>query len=306
MNNISLKSGFNAGAVVLAVAALIAVPLRTVQFFTVLEGGTGFYTEMNWSVYLFFAVLIAAFAAFAVLGISKRKKLSYSTEPERRAGFGALSGLAAAGFIFDAFNCFTEFTSEAYAVPEYLTASEETSSLATASLLLKLEAVFAVLSALYLLILCLCNLMGKAPSKAFSLLSLSPVIWCIFKLVFRFMRTISYVKVSDLMLEMLALVFLVLFFMAFAQLNSGISSKGCEWKIAAYGSSAALLLLVCFIPRFIVTLSGNADLIYSMSKAEYCDICIALFIICTVATRITDKKPEEPVIIPVAEAVTEE
>ena len=37
------------------------------------------------------------------------------------------------------------------------------------------------------------------------------------------------------MLEMLMIVFMILFFMAFAQANSAVNSKGNEWKVAAYG-----------------------------------------------------------------------
>ena len=56
-----------------------------------------------------------------------------------------------------------------------------------------------------------------------------------FRLVFRFTRTISYIRVSDLMLEMLMLVFFIMFFMAFAQVNSRVDPNKKEWKIAAYG-----------------------------------------------------------------------
>ena len=89
---------------------------------------------------------------------------------------------------------------------------------------------------------------------------------------------------------MIMIIFMMLFFMAFAQVNAGIDAKNCDWKIASYGLSAALLALVCFIPRFIVTAGGHAELLYSYSSAEYCDIGIALFIISAVLTRITDKK----------------
>ncbi len=292
MNSTTLKQGFNAGAIVFALAALIVIPLRTVMHYTVLEGGTGFYTEKNFLVYLFTAVMVASIAFFAVLGIVKRKSLSYSTAAQVRAGFGSLAGLAAAGFIFDILSCIKELSSDTYSILEYSIESEETAALSTASGIMKIQIAFAAISALYFLVLCLCNLSGKAVPKFMAVFSLAPVVWGICKLVLRFTRTISYIKVSELMLEMLAFVFLILFFMAFAQLEFGISSKGCEWKVAFYGLSAAILLVVCFVPRFIVTVTGSPELIYSMSKVEYCDICLALFIICTVITKISDKKSE--------------
>jgi len=292
MNSTLLKQGFNAGVIVFAVASLIAIPLRTVQYFTVIEAETGFYSEKSFSVYLFAAVIIAAIVLFGLLGFAKRKSLCYSTAPEKRAGFGALAGLSAAGFVFDVFGCLEELGSDKYEMIEYAYQSEEVSALATAATLTKVQLVFAAVSAFYFLILCLCNLIGKAVPKAFCLFSLSPVIWGIAKLVLRFTRTISYIQVSDLMLEMLSLVFVVMFFMAFAQLEFGVSDKGCEWRIAFYGLSASVLLLLCFIPRFIVTVSGNPELVYSMSKVEYSDICLALFTLCAVVTRLSDKKAQ--------------
>ena len=88
------------------------------------------------------------------------------------------------------------------------------------------------------------------------------------------------------------IVFFILFFMAFAQVNSRVDADKKEWKIASYGLPAALLALICFVPRFIVMITGNADLLHDQSPAEYCDFGIALFIISTVLTRVTVKLPE--------------
>ena len=65
-----IKHGFGIGAVIFALAAVIALPLRTVQFFTVLEDGTGFYSEMNFGVYLLFGILAASILALLFIGIS--------------------------------------------------------------------------------------------------------------------------------------------------------------------------------------------------------------------------------------------
>lgn len=84
MKNFSVKSGFGIGAVIFAVAAIIALPLRIIQYFTVIEGGTGFYTENSLSVYLLYIILSAAVIAFIVTGLTKTKKLDYSREAEKR------------------------------------------------------------------------------------------------------------------------------------------------------------------------------------------------------------------------------
>ena len=103
------------------------------------------------------------------------------------------------------------------------------------------------------------------------------------------MRTISYVRVSELLFEMVMLVFMIMFFMAFAQCNSKVNEKDCIWKVAAYGLPAALLALVCSVPRIILSLIGSADLIYSQSSVEFADLGIALFIIAVVLTKVITK-----------------
>ena len=63
----ALTSGFGIGAVILIAAAIIALPVRTAQFFNILEGSTGFYKTTDWTVYLLYAVLAVAVIGFAAL-----------------------------------------------------------------------------------------------------------------------------------------------------------------------------------------------------------------------------------------------
>lgn len=292
MNNKTIKGGFGIGVIIMAVAAVIALPLRTVQFFTVLEGSSGFYTEYNWSVYLLYGILLLSIVAVLIFGLAKRKKLEYSFEVIKRPGQGVISMATALGVLLDAAFCITSA----------MKIEEISSGLSTANyvegmtqgdgIILAAEAIFGVFTAIYLVVLGFSYLSGKTNGSEYRLISLSPVVWSIFRLVYRFKRTISFVNVSDLLFEMIMICFMIMFFFAFAQVNSRVNGKGNEWKLASYGIPAALLALVCFVPRFIVTVSGNADLLYSYSAAEYCDLFVALFIISTVLTRVTDKLPE--------------
>lgn len=284
MNNKSVKSGFGIECLIFAAASIIALPLRVFQSFTLIEGGTGFYSENHWSIGVLYGVLAIAVLAILVLGFSKRKKLDFSLETAKRPGLSWLSLIAACGIMLDAYNCFLSIMS-----------ADETVSIAgnakidSSKLILGAEAVFAVLSAIYFIMLWLTYLKGKTNGSEIRLLALAPVIWNIFRLVARFMRTISYIRVPELLFEMMTIAFLILFFNAFAQVNTGICEENCEWKIGAYGLPAALLSLVCFIPRIFITVSGNTDLLYSQSTLQICDFGIALFIIASVLTRVTDR-----------------
>ncbi len=276
------KSGFGIGILIFAATVIIALPIRTLQYFTILESDTGFFTLNDWSVYILGIVSGAAILACLLLGFIKRKSLDYSLEVTKRPGQGILSFTAAAGFLMNAVEIIVKLmNSDSFAQEEK-----------TANLIFGIQAVFAVFSAIYFVALGTSYLSGKSNGSEYRLISLAPVVWSVFRLVFRFTRTISYIRVSDLMLEMVMLVFFIMFFMAFAQVNSRVDADRKEWKIAAYGLPAALLALICFVPRFIVMITGNADLLNEQSPAEYCDLGVALLIISTVLTRVTVKIPE--------------
>lgn len=287
MKSFSDKSGFGIGAIMFAVAAIIALPVRTVQFFTVLEGGTGFFTSYDWSVYLLYTLLFGASVAFIILGITKRKKLDFSREVTKRPISGIISLLTAVTVFINGLTRANTVMNDRLPLVDY--GSYGAPAVNTDKLLFGAEALFAVISAIFFLSLGLVLITGKTNGSEHKIICLAPVIWCIIRMVYRFTRTISYQRVSDLTFELIMLAFMIMFFMAFAQVNSQISSKNCEWKLAGYGLTAALFALVCFVPRFIVTIIGKDFLLYEYSPAEFCDLGVAIFICSVVFTRLTDR-----------------
>ena len=287
MKNFSVKSGFGLGAIIFAVAAVIALPLRTIQFFTVLEEKTGFFASYDLSVYLLYGIIAFSVIAFAALGIFKRKKLDFNRDVTKRPVSGVISLLTAVAVFSDGLIKAGTVMDDGSSLVEY--GRMGAVSFNTEKLLFGAEALFAVISAIFFLSLGLVYITGKTNGSEHRLICLSPIIWCIIRMAYRFTRTISYQRVSDLTFELLMLAFLIMFFMAFAQVNSQISDKNCEWKLAGYGLPAALLALICFVPRFIVTVIGKDFLLYEYSPAEFCDLGTALFICSVVFTRLTDK-----------------
>ena len=149
------------------------------------------------------------------------------------------------------------------------------------------ELVFGTLSIVYFALSAYGFFSGKGCAEGSKILSLTPVLWLVFRLIVRFTRKISFIRVSELLLEMLMLAFFIMFFMAYAQVNSKVGGENCEYKVASYGLIAAMLAIICFVPRFVLTVCGKADMIYTYSALEYCDFTCALFALATVFTRIT-------------------
>lgn len=288
MKSFSLKGGSGIAAIVFALAALIALPLRTIQYFTIIENnGTGFYTESNWSVYLLGILLAVAVIALLVLGFINKKNISYDLEVKSRPVFGLFSFVAAAGIFSDGIVSFLGINLDNLFDFEGKISNPD-------SLFMIGEAFLSVFAAIFFLALGISTLSGKTNGSEHKLISLVPVIWCLIRMVFRFSRTISYLRVSELTFELLMLVFTAMFFMAFAQVNSQISSKNNEWKLLGYGLPAALFSLICFVPRVIVWVSGQKELLYEYaSTPNICELTNALFIIAAVFTRLSAGNQKE-------------
>ncbi len=285
---------FGTGIIIFTVAVVVALPLRMVQYFTVLEPSTGFYSETGFTVWMLYGVLLAAAVALVTLGFAKRNTIALSNRAEKLPGCGAFAAVVSAGCVFDFINCFTTISKNN---EEIITSvSQETvSNLETLNKVFILQAVFAVASALFFILSVAGFFTGKGNGEKYKLLSLTPVIWEIFRLISRFTRSISFIRVSELMLEMLMMAFFILFFAAYAQANSRVGTAQNGYKIASYGLTASMLAFVCFVPRLILTLFGKAELLYSQAELEFCDIACALFAVSVVATRIVYADSDAPV-----------
>lgn len=275
------KPVFTVEAIVFAAALLITLPLRTIQYYTIVEDGTGFYEKADFNLYLYVILIVAAFAYFIISAVSKRKKISLETAPVKLPGCGILAALSALSV---GFSVYIDYSSRNIDASSYTVTS--TASEALTSRIAMLQAVSGLATAVFFIMLAVVFMSGQSPSRYTKLLSLCPVVWYTIKLVSRFTRTISYLRVSDLTIEMMAFAFMVVFFMAFAQTNSQVETNVYEWKLAAFGFSGSLFALNCFVPRAILLVSGNADKMYILSHADPSDIIIPLFIIATVTTRI--------------------
>ncbi len=270
-------------AILFAASSIILLPLRTIQYYSVIEKNTGFYNKIDANVIVFDAVLTVAVLFFIIAAFSKRKKISIDATPTKFPGCGILAALAAISVIY---SVIVDYRSRDIDTSAY-TVSSTAPAEAVARIAL-IQSVFGILTAVMFIVLAVLFLSGKSTNGKFRILSLAPVVWYVVRLVSRFTRTISYLRVSDLALEMLAFAFMTMFFMAFAQTSSGVEGKGNEWKLAGFGLPAALFAITCFIPRAILVLTGNSDSMYILSNADVSDLFISLFIVATILTRVVN------------------
>lgn len=265
-------------------ALLVAVPLRVYQYFKVLEPETGFYSSNDISVYVMYILLGAAMLLSVLIPLINKKKLITVTSVKKSPVFLVFSLILAVTIIIDSagqlmgyFDLYDAASAAGGTVTEYVKNQGGT--------FLLLQAVSGAVAAVYFFVSGLSVSLGNSDGSRLKVLGLTPVLWYIFKLLYRFKRTISFTNVSDLMLELFAIVFLMMFFFALAQTVAKIDAQTVFWKIFAYGVPAAMFALMCFLPRFIVMIIGKSELLNTHYGVSYSDLGVAAYIIYNLLSR---------------------
>ncbi len=260
------------------VSTAILLPLRVFQYLKVLEQGTGFYEKIDFSVYLLYAII--AFVVIYSIGISFFNKKNFVNEINDYTVFCSIGfGIGGLGFVADAatkamdivdiYSSYAQYPAMDFS--KYLSSSNGTIYFG--------EMIFAIISAVYFFTLCASGFSKKDVSYSLRILALAPSIWAAIRLLFKFKSTISFTNVSDLLLELFAIVFLMIFFYAFAQTNSKIDKGESYWKLFAYGIPGAVFSLSCVIPRLIMILADKKDYLAQEHMPEICDLAIAFMIL---------------------------
>ncbi len=280
-----------------AVSLVICLALRFYHSMKLIDTETGFYSPSNFTVTVFYVVLAIA-GIFMLIG-SFLSANNESFEPENVVGknrhLGIISIFLSVGFIME----FAQSAVNAlYANRQSYYGYAETSGMAQ---LMKngyvpnlLTSLFALLSALYFIkfaINCFKKNCKISKSKIFVL---APVIWGLMKLISFFVKQISFIRVSDLFLEIASISLALIFLFSFAQCISGVYSDVAQWRITGVGLPAALFLLTLNIPKFVLTLIDSERYIVSGYPVNYAELFLGIFILALVFSLGRKPKTAEP------------
>lgn len=274
---------------VTAVTALLLLPLRILQLANNTDLVTGFFERRDVFVYLFFVLAVAAPLLTTALSF-----FCGNMPSEKQAdGVRPLSGIASlamgAAFGLTAYRLFTTLNAAA----ETAGLSVYAAAKLNGELRPFLEMIFAsVAVAAFVLyaVACFCGRRGWL--RFVGLLFLAAPLWGICRVITYFTRTISYLVVGELFVELYAAVFLMLFLFCFARLVTETGSKGAVWTVVASGLVSALFCLLASVPRLITsaadigTVAGYAiDWVY---------VAGALFSVVGVLSTVLKGVREEP------------
>lgn len=274
---------------IFAIFTLLATALRTYQCITMIEPETGFYRVENISIlYLYVMLAVAGVLIFAISYLAK--KVPQSVMPEGKNIPLAIGSLvfAATLILYPVFNLASAFSGNdalfmqigvrAATLTEYLLKSGVAASL--------LEALFAIISAVYFIIVSAKYFGAKLNIANRKILAVFPVFWATMRMVQRFTRTISFIFVSDLLLKLFAIAFMMMFFLSFAQLASKVNSRHVMNKIYAYALIGAMFSCLVTVPKMIA-FAFDSSLVVKSELTEICDLGFAVFavVLCVVLLK---------------------
>ncbi len=270
----------------------VTVVLRTVQMFFFIEREAGFYTGGNLIKVLLYVLIAVASLAFAFVAFLSKETAQVSLRMKKDTGLSALAALVSVSFLYDSLTAFAGSATSVGTASYGATAFQ--SMMLSGSIPQFFQGIFALLSALYFLFFAKGIIKGTHSAAKHRILAVAPVGWAGFRLIFRFVEQISYIRVSELLLELVLLALFVMFFMAFAQLSSGVYVKNSRWRMTGIGLPAALISLTVNVPRILFAVIKGTDALYSKYPFKVCDFVLALFIAVLVVKLIRKENEVEP------------
>ncbi len=283
---------FTASFIAMAVGILALCPLRIYQYFTILEPQTGFYSKVDFSVYLMYAIMLFVAAFSVAVAYSNKKNLEIRKISLSPVAGGLAFLLAAFGFVTDAVKCFTSFLSMGQ---DYVYKFDQTKLQYISQqggVIVLLEAVFALVSAIYFVVMAIGYFSKKNVGYKLRTFALALPLWTVARILMKFKTTISFINVSDLFISLFAIGFTMLYLLYFAQTASEVDDGESYFKMFAYGIPAVVFSLACFVPRVVLLVIGRSDLLCTGYGVELCDVLIPVMIIATLVGRSYDRSKE--------------
>ena len=276
----SLSKPHPSTLITLAALSLCALlPLRVYQVTSIIDPETGFFTQSSFTVPLFY--IIGGIVALALMLLSFMNSKANRTRncAVKSKLLGVISAVTAVSIMYESVLSaisFIELSGEYSAFlhkvsfTAYLTQSGATA--------LILEAVFGLLAGVFFCIYAVSCFSDKLKLSSVRLLYAAPVAWAICRIVYRFIEKISFVNVSDLLLELIMLVFMIMFLLAFAQVVTDVTPEISAWRLYGCGLPAAVTAFVITVPKIFLVVIGHPELIVEGHGFELCDLLLALFI----------------------------
>ncbi len=263
---------------IMAIAALFTIPLRTFQLVNIIEPQTGFYAKYDISIpFLYILLATACLLLFLFSFISEAMPKPKLPEGKNKL-IGITSFLLSASLLFDSI---VQIDKLLFAYNKCKSESNNVffCLVKMGGVTAFVQALFAILSAVYFSIFAISHLKGKRFYESEQVMALFPIIWGLCRAIQRFIEPIRFKNVSELLLQLFMLIFMLVFFLSFARIASQVNCDKSVWLLFSSGLCACLIAITITVPSVIVMIMGNSSLLYSHYPVSFCDMFFAIFVI---------------------------
>ena len=241
---------------VFAAAVLVSLPTRVYQLLALVDPTNGFYKESDVTIPVLYGVVAVFGVLFLVLSFVSKEVPSPKLPTGKNPVLGIASFVMVAGLGTDMFSILSKIIPANQMNAGIFISLLRSNLSKSGGAFTILEFIFAFFAIIYFIVFGISHLNGKASYKEFKLLALAPLCWSMTVLVTKLMNAISFIKVSELLFEIFMFVFVMLFFLTFARISSGVFTEDSMWGIYGYGLVASLLAAIVTIPRIVIALVG--------------------------------------------------
>lgn len=262
---------------VFAAAVLVALPTRVYQLLALVDVTNGFYKENDVTIPVLYAIVVIFGLLFLALSFVSREVPSPKLPTGKNPVLGVASFIMVGGLAWDMVSFIMNTVPGGTGNISIFASLLQSNLKETGGAFAILQFVFAFFAIIYFTVFAISHLNGRASYKEFKLLALSPLCWIMTMLVSRLMNAISFIKVSELLFEIFMCVFVMLFFLTFARISSGVFTEDSMWGIYGYGLVGALLAAIVTIPRIVIFAVGlNAVEGYEFNFAHLASMIFVL------------------------------
>lgn len=258
-----------------AVMMLVGIPLRTVLLYGYVDARNGFYVNSpELKATAFYIVTFVGTAIFVFANIFFRQKVLLKSEWKSRS-LCAVGSCFALALIFDFIRQFILFFSGNDMMELYGGVLLSVNS----KWPLIVQGTLALFAAFYVVLFALSNVLENFSFSSFAPSAVFPALWCAFRLVRTFFAEVNLFNTSQRFIEMLMLIFAMMFFHNFAKYNA-LYRNGVRYSaLTASGWTAAFLSFLVSVPPLLLMVSGNAEMLPFTETSVIADFFMGTFIL---------------------------
>ena len=261
------------------IAAVIAVALRIYELAVTIDPDTGFWQYSDPTQFIMYALLLVVLVVAFVFGSVKKQTASPTILTEPDIGTGICAALVTAAFLYDGVVGIIRLTALSADFDPY--AMTLGYFIISTGFLAKIfQILFAILSAVWFGLYSADRFAGTNLCRKLGAMAINPVLWGVARLLIAFVTPIKFKNVSQLLLEILLVVFAMIFWFAFARIASGVNPDSSMWLFFFGGITAAFLGYVCALAPFILLITGQGHLIPESRPMQFVDLAFAIFATC--------------------------